>query len=169
MDDEGKRMSLYGKSYQSPGEHAGLWKNVLKRTERIRKNHLATKGDGSAYWPGIQQWSRNELDDLKSSCYGKRTRTTIADVSTTYDRLFLNTSYDYDSKLHRDDRKNVLSIGRAVHDEETKRPVPVLTSSNYGNKLQHQLEPFCRKNVRIEHIVKGFYHKRGTGLPPLDI
>lgn len=52
--------------------------NFLKqRTERIRRNHLATNGDGSKLWPGIKQWSSNELEAMKDSFYGKRTRTTV--------------------------------------------------------------------------------------------
>lgn len=49
----------------------------LQRTERIRRNHLAIKGDGSKLWPGIKQWSSNELEAMKDSFYGKRTRTTV--------------------------------------------------------------------------------------------
>lgn len=49
----------------------------LQRTERIRRNHLAINGDGSKLWPGIKQWSSNELEAMKDSFYGKRTRTTV--------------------------------------------------------------------------------------------
>ncbi|KAK3086588.1 hypothetical protein FSP39_020713 [Pinctada imbricata] len=169
MDDEGgKKMSLYGKSDLSPGELAGLWKNVLKRTEMIRRNHLVTKGDGSAHWPGIKTWSKHQLQDMKDTFCGKRTRPTVADVSGTYDRLF-HPCYDFDQKIHRDDRKHVLQIGRAVYDEEKHRPVPTLSSSLYGKRLDSELEPFCRGHVRIEHVLKGFSHRRGThGIPPVD-
>lgn len=113
---EGKQMSLYGKYYLSPEEMAGLWKNVLRRTERIRRNHLANNGDGSKLWSGIKQWSSNELESMKDSFYGKRTRTTVADNFSTYNRLFHQRD-DYDGKIHRDDRNHILKIGRAVHDE----------------------------------------------------
>ena len=53
-----------------------------KRNEHIRRNHLANKGDGSKIWPGVKQWSHNELEAMKETFYGRRTRTTI--VSTGY-------------------------------------------------------------------------------------
>ncbi|OWF48019.1 uncharacterized protein C5orf49-like [Mizuhopecten yessoensis] len=163
---EGK-MSLYGKTDTTPGELAGLWKKILQRRDRISNRHLSNVGDGSQDWPGIKQWSRQMIDDNKDTVYGPRTRTTVADVSTNYKRLF-NTNYDYDSKIHRDDRKPMSTIGQAVHEEETRRTVPLLTSSQYGNRVYKPLENFSRTHVCIEHVQKGFYHKRGTGLPPLD-
>ncbi|XP_069114782.1 cilia- and flagella-associated protein 90-like [Argopecten irradians] len=161
------RMSLYGKSSPSPGELAGLWKNVLQRRDRISKRHLATVGDGSKTWTGIKQWSRQMIDEGRDTIYGPRTRNTVADVSTNYKRLF-HIKYDYDSKIHRDDRKPMSTTGQAMHEEETRRTVPVLSSSQYGNRVYKPLETFSRTHVCIEHIQKGFYHKRGTGLPPLD-
>ncbi|XP_061162384.1 uncharacterized protein LOC133171613 [Saccostrea echinata] len=165
MGDEGKQMSLYGKSYLSPEEMAGLWKNVLQRTETIRLNHLANKGDGSKHWSGVKQWSRHELETLKDTFFGKRTRGTVADSFSTYDRLF-HPREEYDSKIHRDDRNHILKIGIAVHDEEKNRVWPVLSSSAYGRRLDCCLEPFCRSHVRIEHVAQGFSYTRGTGLPP---
>uniref|UniRef100_A0A8W8K0G6 Uncharacterized protein n=2 Tax=Magallana gigas TaxID=29159 RepID=A0A8W8K0G6_MAGGI len=166
-EGEGKQMSLYGKYYLSPEEMAGLWKNVLRRTERIRRNHLATNGDGSKLWPGIKQWSSNELEAMKDSFYGKRTRTTVADNFSTYNRLFHQRN-GYDSKIHRDDRNHILKIGRAVHDEERRRLWPVLSSFTYGHRVDKLLEPFCRTHVRIEHVAQGFSYTRGTGLPPIE-
>ena len=51
--------------------------------------------------------------------------------------------------------------------QETKRQIPLLSSSNYGHRLAAVLEPFARSHVRVEHVQKGFYYKRGTGLPPV--
>lgn len=39
-----------------------------------------------------------------------------ADVLSTYDRLF-HIKYGYDSKLHRDDRGRIKTIGLSVQDE----------------------------------------------------
>ncbi|XP_076113169.1 cilia- and flagella-associated protein 90-like [Mytilus galloprovincialis] len=168
MDDDGKRMSLYGKSEPNPGELDGIWKNVLSRTERITRNHLATIGDGSRHWRGIKKWSRSELDPVCTTVYDHRKRETVADVLSTYDRLF-HIKYGYDSKLHRDDRGRIKTIGLSVQDEEQQRVIPVLSSSHYGSRLDKPLESFFRKHSKIEHILKGFYYRRGTGLPPCDI
>nr|XP_022343325.1 uncharacterized protein C5orf49-like [Crassostrea virginica] len=138
-----------------------------KRNEHIRRNHLANKGDGSKIWPGVKQWSHNELEAMKETFYGRRTRTTIADNFSTYNRLFHQRD-EYDSKIHRDDRNHILKIGRAVHDEEKRRVCPVLSSSAYGQRVEHLLEPFCRGHVRIEHVAQGFSYTRGTGLPPIE-
>ncbi|XP_056001362.1 cilia- and flagella-associated protein 90-like [Ostrea edulis] len=167
-EKEGKQMSLYGKFIQSPVDMAESWKNVLCRTENIRRNHLANKGDGSSLWPGIKQWSRNELEDKKDSYFGKRTRNTVVDTCSTYERLFHPSTQAYDSKIHRDDRNNTLKIGRAVYDEEKKRVLPLLSSSVYGQRACQLFEPPCRAHVRIAHIAQSFYRKRGTGLPPIE-
>ncbi|KAL5021436.1 hypothetical protein ScPMuIL_000591 [Solemya velum] len=166
MSEDGHKMSLYGKSYLTPEELAGLSKNVQIREERITKRHLANLGNTSVHWPGVRMWSK-ELESAKTSFFGKRTRKTVADQLSNFERLF-HLKYGYDSKIHRDDRRHVLEIGAAVHDEESKRTIPLLSSSNYGHRLEQTAEPFVRGRVRIEHILKGFYYKRGTGLPPVD-
>lgn len=61
----------------------------LQRTERIRRNHLAIKGDGSKLWPGIKQWSSNELEAMKDSFYGKRNRTSV--VSNCWKKVVKST------------------------------------------------------------------------------
>ncbi|KAK6185488.1 hypothetical protein SNE40_007710 [Patella caerulea] len=161
---EGKNMSVYGIRDLGPTEVLGSWKTIVRNITMKNKEHLATKGDNSGHWSGMEQWNMNELKNLKSSYYGKRTRNTEAEVSTTYERLFHNEP-GYNSKLHRDDRKNILTLGIAVTEEETKRPVPVLASSEYGKRLNAPLEPFSRARTRIDHSVKGFYSRRGIGLP----
>lgn len=60
----------------------------LQRTERIRRNHLANNGDGSKLWSGIKQWSSNELESMKDSFYGKRTRTTVVSYCGLYVNIF---------------------------------------------------------------------------------
>ncbi|XP_046559545.1 uncharacterized protein LOC124268592 [Haliotis rubra] len=166
--NEGTRMSLYGKSYLSPDAKAGLWKNALSRYGYIRRHHLSIKGDGSELFTGETLYSQEMLDKLKTSCYGPRTRTTTADVhDNIYDRLF-HQKEGFDCKLHRDDRRHILEIGRAVHEEEIKRACPMQSSSEFGRRLHAPLEPFDRKRARIDHVVKGFYYPRGTGLPPVD-
>ncbi|XP_071086011.1 uncharacterized protein [Haliotis cracherodii] len=165
---DGNRMSLYGKSYLSPEAKAGLWKNVLSRYQYIRRQHLSIKGDGTQYFSGETLYSRDTLDKLRTSCYGPRTRRTMAEVQDNiYDRLF-HQKEGFDSKLHRDDRRHILEIGRAVHEEETNRLCPMQSSSEYGRRIHAPLEPFDRKRVRIDHVVKGFCYPRGTGLPPLE-
>ncbi|XDV34603.1 hypothetical protein PO909_004750 [Leuciscus waleckii] len=48
-----------------------------------------------------------------------------------YDCLHQSTE-GYDNKLHRDDRTHAKSRGLDIFSEETSRPVPVLSSSEYG-------------------------------------
>ncbi|KAL4234221.1 hypothetical protein ACF0H5_005874 [Mactra antiquata] len=167
---EGKLMSDYGLKKLNPQEELGLWKNVVWRTGDISKKHLAVNGDGSVHWPGIKQWSRHEIDELieerKNCWFGPRTKSTVADVIAPYDRLF-HAKSDYNAKMHRDDRQSVQMIGCSIHDEEAKRHVPLLTSSNYGHRLDKPLETFKRGCVRVERVRKGFLYKRGTGLPPI--
>ncbi|XP_060589118.1 cilia- and flagella-associated protein 90-like [Ruditapes philippinarum] len=170
-DDEGKKMSVYGKTILNPQEEMGLLKNIYWRTNDISVKHIANVGDGTGIFTGVKKWSRNEIDQLiaerKYNGYGKRTKSSVVDVVPPFER-FIDCKTDYDAKMHRDDRKSVYMIGRSVHDEEAGRLVPSLSSSNYGRRLNQPLESFDRSHARRERVRKGFYYKRGTGLPPID-
>ena len=87
----------------------------LKRNEHIRRNHLANKGDGSKIWPGVKQWSHNELEALKETFYGRRTRTTIVSTGYVYGevkiRSFENKCYNLVAGMscnNKDPYKNLL-------------------------------------------------------------
>ncbi|XP_045194516.2 uncharacterized protein C5orf49-like [Mercenaria mercenaria] len=171
MEEEGKKMSCYGTVVLNPQEEVGLLKNIYWRTTDISDKHIVNVGEETGVFQGIKSWSRHELDQLiagrKYNWYGKRTRNTVADVLSPYERFFCSKT-GYDAKIHRDDRKSVHLIGCSIHDEETKRSVPVLSSSTYGSRLNQPLETFSRTHVRRDRVIKDFYYKRGTGLPPID-
>ncbi|XP_052790549.1 uncharacterized protein C5orf49 homolog isoform X2 [Mya arenaria] len=163
-------MSLYGKTTMTPQEEVGWWENVVYRTDNISRKHLAVVGNGSLLWPGIKKWSRHELDDAiaarKDAWFGARTKQTVAEVISPYERFF-NAENGYNAKMHRDDRKSVDMIGCSIHEEEKNRTIPLLSSSLYGHRLGQSFETFSRSNVYVDRVRKGFLHRRGTGLPPI--
>ncbi|KAL3860693.1 hypothetical protein ACJMK2_010784 [Sinanodonta woodiana] len=170
MSEENHR-SLYGISEWTPQERDGFWKNSLKRCQAIRKRHIAIRGDGSRSFPGIKPWTSEDAEKAKKegldSFFGIRLHPSEGECHKAYDRLF-HYRHGFDMKMHRDDRKSVLAIGRSIHKEEINRIVPVQASSIYGHPQRKPLEPFCRDYVNVAHVFKGFFHKRGTGLPPVQ-
>merc|ERR1719487_2482462 len=75
-----------------------------------------------------------------------------------YDRLF-HITYDYENKLHRDDRASRLGLN--VANEEKNKKITILSSSVYGRG--ELFDPPSREHVVIESVYKGFYRSRGTG------
>ncbi|XP_055749744.1 uncharacterized protein CFAP90 [Salvelinus fontinalis] len=67
----------------------------------------------------------------------------------------------YDSKLHRDDREHSNSRGLDLYSEESSRPAPVLSSSEYGRRLPPVLYKPGRQFARISHIHTEFFRKNG--------
>ncbi|KAJ6661380.1 hypothetical protein lerEdw1_015008 [Lerista edwardsae] len=67
----------------------------------------------------------------------------------------------YDAKLHRCDREHAKSRGLHVNDEEKARPVPVLSSSEYGRRIDKPIDELIRDHVRINHVRAEFYRKNG--------
>jgi hypothetical protein len=55
--------------------------HIFQRIDNIRRNHLANRGNGSSIWPGIKKWSRNEMDAMKDTYCGKRTRNTVVKLN----------------------------------------------------------------------------------------
>ncbi|XP_038045043.1 uncharacterized protein C5orf49-like [Patiria miniata] len=156
---EGSQMSNYGLKVPTPEELKLLWEEIVGRERRIRANHLATKGAGSReHWPGVQHQQPTE-EQMKTKYTYFNNNKEFGPYST-YDRLF-HVKEGYESKLHRDDREH--TIGLNVHEEESQKAIPVLTSSAYGHRSA--LEGPCREHVRIERVMKGFYRTRGTNLP----
>lgn len=85
----------------------------------------------------------------------------------TYDRLFRKPT-EYNNKLHRDDREHAKSRGLTVNNEEKIKPVPTLSSSEYGHRLQMFADHPDRKHVRIAHVKTEFYRRNGVGASWLD-
>ncbi|XP_075067401.1 cilia- and flagella-associated protein 90 [Mixophyes fleayi] len=78
----------------------------------------------------------------------------------TYDSIFKRPR-SYNEKLHRDDRTHSKHHSWNIHTEEISRPVPVLSSSEYGRHLQHHVDKVTRDHVRIGLIRLEFYRKNG--------
>ncbi|XP_071948344.1 cilia- and flagella-associated protein 90-like [Antedon mediterranea] len=149
-------MSNYGRKIPTPEEVKLRWIEIVRREKNIRKNHLATKGDGSEQWPGIKPASEEELKEKRTYFNNNKQY----QPSSTYDRLF-HVEEGFHSKIHRDDRQHTMNLN--VFSEESSKQIPVLSSSAYGHGIS--LEVPSRQHARVERVVKGFYRTRGTNLP----
>ncbi|XP_056110438.1 cilia- and flagella-associated protein 90 [Rhinichthys klamathensis goyatoka] len=76
-----------------------------------------------------------------------------------YDCLHQSTE-GYDNKLHRDDREHAKSRGLDIFSEESSRPAPVLSSSEYGQYSPLQSDS-GGSFARVAHIRSDFYSKNG--------
>lgn len=81
-------------------------------------------------------------------------------VISFYDCIFKK-PMGYDAKLHRCDREHAKSRGLHVNDEEKARPVPVLSSSEYGKRIDKPVDELIRDYVHINHVKEEFYRKNG--------
>ncbi|XP_072184767.1 cilia- and flagella-associated protein 90 [Excalfactoria chinensis] len=92
---------------------------------------------------------------------------------STYDSIFKRPE-GYNEKLHRCDREHSRSRGLHVNDEETARPVAVLSSSEYGRRVSNHTEQMSRSHARVNCVQAEFYRKNGitclleTPSPRLD-
>ncbi|XP_034267685.1 cilia- and flagella-associated protein 90 [Pantherophis guttatus] len=83
-----------------------------------------------------------------------------AGIVALYDCVFKRPT-GYDAKLHRCDREHAKSRGLHINDEEKKRPIAVLSSSEYGRHINKPVEELIRDYVRINHVKAEFYRKNG--------
>ncbi|KAM4688993.1 LOW QUALITY PROTEIN: cilia- and flagella-associated protein 90 [Discoglossus pictus] len=67
----------------------------------------------------------------------------------------------YNEKLHRDDREHASYMVK-IHEEESSRPMAVLSSSEYGRHLNLKADNMYRDHVRIELVRVDFYRKNGN-------
>uniref|UniRef100_A0A8C8BEE4 Chromosome 5 open reading frame 49 n=1 Tax=Otus sunia TaxID=257818 RepID=A0A8C8BEE4_9STRI len=81
------------------------------------------------------------------------------DVST-YEAIFKRPE-GYDKNLHRCDREHAKSRGLNINEEEMARPVAVLSSSEYGRRINKPIEQPIRDHARINHVQAEFYRKNG--------
>ncbi|XP_067087873.1 cilia- and flagella-associated protein 90 [Osmerus mordax] len=79
---------------------------------------------------------------------------------TAYDCLYRRAE-GYDNKLHRDDRQHFKGRGLDFYSEESTRPAPVRSSSEYGRRLPPSLYKPCRQYARGELIRAEFFRKNG--------
>nr|XP_005024929.3 uncharacterized protein C5orf49 homolog isoform X1 [Anas platyrhynchos] len=83
-----------------------------------------------------------------------------AEGVSTYDSIFKRPE-GYNKKLHRCDREHSKSLGLHVNDEEMARPVAVLSSSEYGRRINKPIEQPMKGHARINHVQAEFYRKNG--------
>uniref|UniRef100_A0A8C0FWC6 Chromosome 5 open reading frame 49 n=1 Tax=Bubo bubo TaxID=30461 RepID=A0A8C0FWC6_BUBBB len=81
------------------------------------------------------------------------------DVST-YEAIFKRPE-GYNKNLHRCDREHAKSRGLNINEEEMARPVAVLSSSEYGRRINKPIEQPIRDHARINHVQAEFYRKNG--------
>ncbi|XP_009276987.1 PREDICTED: uncharacterized protein C5orf49 homolog [Aptenodytes forsteri] len=81
------------------------------------------------------------------------------DVSN-YDSIFKRPE-GYNKNLHRCDREHAKSRGLNINEEEMARPVAVLSSSEYGRRINKPIEQPIRDHARINHVQEEFYRKNG--------
>nr|XP_020475801.1 uncharacterized protein C5orf49 homolog [Monopterus albus] len=67
----------------------------------------------------------------------------------------------YDMRLHREDRKHDKGRGLNINEEEKSRPVPVLSSSEYGRRPVPVLYQTNRQYARVACIKAEFFMKNG--------
>uniref|UniRef100_A0A8C3MKG3 Uncharacterized protein n=1 Tax=Geospiza parvula TaxID=87175 RepID=A0A8C3MKG3_GEOPR len=75
----------------------------------------------------------------------------------TYDAAF-GIPEDYDQYLPRCDRKHAKARGLKINEEEMARTVPVLTSSEYGKRIDKLLDPPTREHARVHSLSCTFSH-----------
>ncbi|KAG5842410.1 cilia- and flagella-associated protein 90 [Anguilla rostrata] len=73
----------------------------------------------------------------------------------------LRRSEGYDNKLHRDDREHANGRGLEIHGEELSRPIPILSSSEYGRRPPPLIYQPDRQFVRVAHVRSEFFRKNG--------
>lgn len=109
------------------------------------------------------------------SIYNAKTHTFEGDI-LTYDRLF-KVDYNFNNKVHRDDRKHAKLRGLDAWSEEIQKVIPTRSASEYGKKIVNikqpitappvevtysdKLDPPQRKHVRIAKVKSEFYNRNG--------
>ncbi|XP_068052502.1 cilia- and flagella-associated protein 90 [Anomalospiza imberbis] len=83
-------------------------------------------------------------------------------VFFTYDAVF-RIPEGYDQYLPQCDRKHAKSRGLKINEEEMARPVPVLTSSEYGKRIHKPLDPATGEHAKVYSVYAAIY---GEGSRP---
>ncbi|KAM6349638.1 cilia- and flagella-associated protein 90 [Podargus strigoides] len=91
------------------------------------------------------------------SYFHRETKT--GDVST-YDSIFKRPE-GYNKNLHRCDREHTKSCGLNINEEEMARPVAVLSSSEYGRRINKPIEQPITEHRRVYRMQAEFYSKSG--------
>ncbi|XP_071797395.1 cilia- and flagella-associated protein 90-like [Asterias amurensis] len=80
-----------------------------------------------------------------------------------YDRIYHQGEHDYNAKMHRDDRRSILSLNTA-HEEESRK-VPLLSSTMIGKSKGHVVDLDQKKNARSSTTQREFYSSKGPPVP----
>jgi hypothetical protein len=121
----------------------------------VPENHVYETPERTIY--NYKQTSKNEGNSTKI---------------TDYDRLF-NIEYDFNNKVHRDDRRHAKLKGLNVWNEEVQKVVPSKHSSDIGKLIVNlqskdpikfnyeiKLDESDRRHVRIDKKAE-FYNRNG--------
>ncbi|XP_038155746.1 uncharacterized protein C5orf49 homolog [Cyprinodon tularosa] len=98
---------------------------------------------------------RNEPKEM--SYFNTRSKVPVV---STYDRVFHQVE-DFDMKLRRDDRQHEKGRGLNINQEESSRPVPVLSSSEYGRRINPYLNQNPPQFARVASMKHDFHTKNG--------
>ncbi|KAM9387021.1 cilia- and flagella-associated protein 90 [Phaethornis superciliosus] len=79
---------------------------------------------------------------------------------STYDSIFKRTE-GYNKHHHRCDRTHAKGHGLNINEEEMARPVPVLSSSEYGRRINKPIEQPTKEYARFNYVQADFYNKNG--------
>ena len=80
----------------------------------------------------------------------KREETKLTRSMQNYDRLF-KIEYDFNNKVHRDDRRNAKQYGLKVWNEEITKETPTRSSSQYGKR---QLDVIDKSKPIVNYVSK---------------
>lgn len=122
-----------------------------------------------SYVPGDRKY-----EPATRSIYNAKTHTFEGDM-LTHDRLF-KVDYNFNNKVHRDDRRHAKLRGLDSWSEEIQKVIPTRSNSEYGKYLVNlkqpieiplevtytdKLDPPQRKHVRIQKVKSEFYNRNG--------
>ncbi|TGZ66580.1 hypothetical protein CRM22_005253 [Opisthorchis felineus] len=83
--------------------------------------------------------------------------------SCIYDAVFSGHE-ELNQKLHRCDRRHAKLIGLHTYQEEATKAVPSLSSSEYGHRLDNQVDPRNRSHARIMLVESEFFRRNGVDI-----
>jgi hypothetical protein len=119
--------------------------------------------------------TRRDFETADRNIYNfKREESKLSSNSVqNYDRLF-KVEYDFNNKVHRDDRKNAKQYGLKVWNEEITKETPTRSSSQYGKRqldvvdyvkpvvnFVSKLDPPNRKHARVAKVQSDFFNRNG--------
>lgn len=144
-------MTLQYTSTFNPDQQRKFWyERVIKEKVTRNKAYEQWKRPFGSWLTPIQFNSEaNYFDNNKT-----HPKSSIYDRTTDY-------SYNYNQKLHRDDRAS--KVGLDILKEERSKKVPILSSSAYG--FRPAIEAPMRDHVRVQWVQKGFFRSNGTNIP----